>query len=246
VLLAASLAQALTESRWGNQNPLPPPPAAHDDFSLIKFYSEPNLFQNLRPNGSILILDQFEEVFQYHKHTVYFARFIDQLSEMINAPTPEVRVLFSIREEFLGELSVFDNKISDLFNNYYRLKNPSKRQAREIIAATVRSKGVEPSEKMDLLVQDLLSFTPKHRMRLTTYPVRCLRDSCEIMLCRLTYRLLAIEFGLDRHQRPERPPLFPAPTGRAMLLGSWSFIARRSSLLYRLCNKACFVTHWVF
>ena len=33
-----------------------------------------------------------------------------------------------MREEFLGELSVFDNRVPDLFNNYYRLKNPNRRQ----------------------------------------------------------------------------------------------------------------------
>jgi WD40 repeat protein len=162
--VAASLANALKESGWGSENAAAPQPAEDAAFSLLKFYSRPDLFPRAQPSGSILILDQFEEVFQYHKDAGYFALFIDQLSELINAPAPEVRVLFSMREEFLGELSVFDNRISDLFNNYYRLKNPNKRQARDIIAATVRSVGVKPSESLSVLVDDLLSVTPSRNI----------------------------------------------------------------------------------
>jgi len=179
--VAASLAKALKESGWGSENPGPPQPADDVAFSLLRFYSRPDLFPRAQPSGSILILDQFEEVFQYHKDASYFAVFIDQLSELINAPAPNVRVLFSMREEFLGELSVFDNKISDLFNNYYRLKNPTKRQARDIIAATVRSVDVEPSESLSVLVDDLLSVTPSRNILSqdaagTTAAARSLRD----------------------------------------------------------------------
>jgi WD40 repeat protein/tetratricopeptide (TPR) repeat protein len=157
----ASLAQALRESGWGSKDAATQEPSEAQHFSLLKFFSRPDLFKRPQPCGSILILDQFEEVFQYHKDTDYFVLFIDQLAELINAPAPEVRVLFSMREEFLGELSVFDNKIPDLFNNYYRLKNPSKRQARDIISATVRSVEVQPSESLSLLVGDLLSVSPR-------------------------------------------------------------------------------------
>ncbi len=179
--VAASLAKALKESGWGSEDPASPQPADDAAFSLLKFYSRPALFPRAQPSASILILDQFEEVFQYHKDAAYFAVFIGQLSELINAPAPEVRVLFSMREEFLGELSVFDNKISDLFNNYYRLKNPTKRQARDIIAATVRSVGVEPSESLSVLVDDLLSVTPSRNILSqdaagTTVATRSLRE----------------------------------------------------------------------
>src|ERR1700741_2323319 len=84
----------------------------------------------------LIILDQFEEIFQYHSRQKYFERFIDEIAEVINAPDCNARVLFSMREEFLGELSIFDNKIPDLFNNYYRLKCPTKVEAEEIIERT--------------------------------------------------------------------------------------------------------------
>ena len=87
-------------------------------------------------NRCLLILDQFEEVFQYHHAKSYFDFFIKQLAELINFKHCNVRVLFSMREEFLGELSIFDNKIPDLFSNYYRLKNPNKQEAKNIIENT--------------------------------------------------------------------------------------------------------------
>jgi WD40 repeat protein len=87
-------------------------------------------------NRCLLILDQFEEVFQHHRGKHNFDVFIKQLTQLINHKHFNVRVLFSMREEFLGELSIFDNKIPDLFSNYYRLKCPNKQEAKTIIAKT--------------------------------------------------------------------------------------------------------------
>lgn len=111
-------------------------------------------------NGTVLIMDQFEEVFQHHRETSGFTEFIRELAELILRSEPEVRVVFSMREEFLGELSVFDNKIPDLFANYYRLKSPTRRQAIEIIAETARSAGIRASASLGTLVDDLLAAAP--------------------------------------------------------------------------------------
>ena len=83
-----------------------------------------NCFALGRPNRCIVILDQLEELFQYHAWEDYFDEFISQICEVINANDLQVRVVFSMREEFLGELSVFDNRIPDLFNNSSPLEVP--------------------------------------------------------------------------------------------------------------------------
>lgn len=115
-------------------------------------------------SGTLLILDQFEEVFQNHRDTPEFDQFIENLCELINAENVEARVIFAMREEFLGELSAFDNKVPDLFGNYYRLKAPNRRQAREIIEATARSVGVGKSALLPELLNDLLrAATPGMR-----------------------------------------------------------------------------------
>jgi|GEM_PF-3423457 len=107
-------------------------------------------------NRCLIILDQFEEVFQHHANEKYFAKFIEELSELINFNECNARVMFSMREEFLGELSIFDNKIPDLFGNYYRLKCPNKQEAQEIIERTCSlvERPVDAS-KLEILVGEL-------------------------------------------------------------------------------------------
>lgn len=119
-------------------------------------------------NRCLLILDQFEEVFQHHRGKSYFDLFITQLTQLINYKHCNVRVLFSMREEFLGELSIFDNKMPDLFSNYYRLKNPSKQDARNIISRTCSLVDMPVDEKKlkrlvaDLTTIETISATPTH------------------------------------------------------------------------------------
>src|SRR5262249_4303419 len=106
----------------------------------------------------ILVLDQFEELFQHHRDTAGFDAFIENLTDLINADGVDVRVIFAMREEFLGELSVFDNRIPDLFNNYYRLRNPTARQARDIIALTAEAGGMACDRRgLSTLIDDLLT-----------------------------------------------------------------------------------------
>ena len=107
-------------------------------------------------NRCLLILDQFEEIFQYHSYEAYFRDFINEICEVINAEGLQSRIIFSMREEFLGELSVFDNRVPGLFNNYYRLKYPDKQEAEDIIVNTSGLVGVEVDEKnLSELVGDL-------------------------------------------------------------------------------------------
>ncbi len=121
--------------------------------------SPPTLAQSFAQRGAkptILILDHFEEVFHNHSWRSYFERFIDALCEVINQASLHVRVLFSMREEFLGELSAFDNRIPDLFNNYYRLKHPNEDDAKEIIRQTCALAGAQVNESgLKQLIDDL-------------------------------------------------------------------------------------------
>ncbi len=117
---------------------------------------DPARTYNPQDDRCILVLDQFEEVFQYHAYEDYFGKFVKDLCEIINNDDYQVRVVFSMREEFLGELSVFDNKIPDLFINYYRLRYPDKDEAEDIIRRTCQLSGVDPHEdKLLALVEDL-------------------------------------------------------------------------------------------
>lgn len=112
-----------------------------------------------QPRPCILILDQFEEVFQYHEYEDYFKNFILDLAAIINDDEYQVRIVFSMREEFLGELSAFDNHIPDLFNNYYRLRHPETDEAKHIIIKTCDLVEVNLHlDNLDNLVRDLSSI----------------------------------------------------------------------------------------
>jgi hypothetical protein len=102
----------------------------------------------------LLILDQFEEVFQYYRDTRPLALLVEELARVIGARDVDVRVVLSMREEFLGDLSAFDDPLPDLFNNYYRLKNPHWRVAGQIVRRTANPALCE-ERGLGLLLDDL-------------------------------------------------------------------------------------------
>jgi hypothetical protein len=109
-----------------------------------------------RSRGCLIVLDQFEEVFQHWRDSKALDDFAGEVARLVHAPGIEARVLLTMREEFLGELSLFDNLIPDLFNNCYRLKNATRGEAEEIITRTAALRGVECGSGLDPLVDDLV------------------------------------------------------------------------------------------
>ena len=141
--------------------------------SVFKKEARRELPSEVRKKGCMLILDQFEEVFQYHAYQDYFDDFLSDLCAVINDEEYQVRVVFSMREEFLGELSAFDNLIPDLFSNYYRLRYPKTEEAKHIITETCRWVNVEPHpENLDKLVKDLSTFETSNTAEAGAPPVR--------------------------------------------------------------------------
>jgi len=114
--------------------------------SLLQFFQR-------QPGQWIVILDQFEELFQNPDYYSGSLEFREQVAAVVNSSLP-VRVVFSMREEFLGNLSFFDNHIPDLFANYYRLKNPEPPAAEDIVRRTCAPVAVDDAG-LRQLVQDL-------------------------------------------------------------------------------------------
>ena len=104
----------------------------------------------------MLILDQFEELFQYHAHSGRLLPFVEQVARVVNAQRLPVSVVLSMREDFLAELNVFKGHIPGLFDNYYRLEQLSIEQAREAIEKPVAKLGVRYQDGLvDQLLRDL-------------------------------------------------------------------------------------------
>jgi hypothetical protein len=137
-------------SDWGSQEPL-----SLIDAAITGANSSHDSGAHRPTRGTVLILDQFEELFQSQLEVERFDQVIEGLAGLVNDADVNISVVFAMREEFLGELSAFDNKIPDVFANYYRLKNPTRKQAMEIIRATARSSGIPASKDLDRLLRDL-------------------------------------------------------------------------------------------
>jgi WD40 repeat protein len=154
--------------------------------------------------GCLLILDQFEEVFQQWRDSRSLDEFAREVARLAHAKALQARVLISMREEFLGELSIFDNLIPDLFNNCYRLKNATRAEAEDIISRTALTENVETGPGIEPLVDDLaraasdaVRETPPERSVNSRLPMPFLQIVC--------YRLWQQQMiGLDGSLRPGR------------------------------------------
>ena len=110
-------------------------------------------FFQRNPGQWIVVLDQFEELFQNPDYWTTSEALRAEIAAVVRSTLP-VRIVFSMREEFLGQLSFFDNQIPDVFRNYYRLKNPDTATAAEIILGICGKAAVDP-DGLALLVRDL-------------------------------------------------------------------------------------------
>jgi hypothetical protein len=105
----------------------------------------------------IVILDQFEEFFQYRRFQEDFLQFIEEFSQCIRDRKTPVVFLISMREDFALELNAFKNYLSTtLFENYFRLEKLEEGKAREAVCKPVENLGFEYQEELLTgLIKDL-------------------------------------------------------------------------------------------
>ena len=78
----------------------------------------------------LVVLDQFEEYFQYRTSSDTFQ---EQFAELVVRDDIRVNVLISIREDALSMLDLFQSSIPQLFDNYLRLEHLDRSSARQAI-----------------------------------------------------------------------------------------------------------------
>jgi len=84
----------------------------------------------------LIVLDQFEEYFQYHAEEgagEQLTGFAEELARIVNDPNLPVNVLLSIREDAWAKLDRFEGHIHLLFANYLRVDHLDLDAAREAI-----------------------------------------------------------------------------------------------------------------
>lgn len=79
-----------------------------------------------------IILDQFEEYFQYHPQESGEGTFADEFPRWVNRPSLSVNFLIAMRQDALAKLNRFQGRIINIFDNQLvlqRLDRPSARDA---------------------------------------------------------------------------------------------------------------------
>jgi len=107
----------------------------------------------------VLLLDQFEEFFNYQRFRSEFRPFIKELSAAILDHSLPVSFVFSMREDFALELNSFKDSLSGVFDNYFRLEKLTCEQAREAIEKPLEGTGycfAPQTENQEALLDQVL------------------------------------------------------------------------------------------
>jgi HEAT repeat protein len=141
--------------------------------SLKKFF---RLCATFASEPLVVILDQFEEFFQYRRYKENFITFIEEFSECVKDRETQVVFLISMREDFALELNALKNYLPTiLFENYFRLEKLTEAKAREAIAKPVAHFGFHYEEKLlDTLLKNLAEW--EEEARLGTSPAALGKD----------------------------------------------------------------------
>ena len=125
--LARAVRDAVAEATGDPDLPDPPPEQAFAD--QLAGWCE-------RVHSVLLILDQFEEYFQYQDEEGD-GGFADALAATLSDRGLPVNVLLSLREDALGRLDRFKGRIPGLYDNYVRLEHLDPEDARRAILEPV-------------------------------------------------------------------------------------------------------------
>lgn len=97
----------------------------------------------------VLVLDQLEELFiRFRDKPKVRAGFIAAVAELLTAGGPQLRVVFSLREDYLANLDDFRTLLPDLFANEYRLHPLSAFGTRQAISRALQVAGIEYEQRL--------------------------------------------------------------------------------------------------
>jgi hypothetical protein len=99
----------------------------------------------------LVILDQFEEYFLYHRDEDGPASFATEFPSAVDRADLPVSFLIAIREDGLARLDRFKGRVPNLFENYVRIRHLSASQAEAAI--------LEPLRRLNQLVPDQEPWT---------------------------------------------------------------------------------------
>ena len=106
----------------------------------------------------VIVLDQFEELFTlFRKKDQARNALIDDVADLIDDHKLRLRVVFSLREDYLAELDVFQRRLPHLLESRYRLGALTVFGAREAIVRPLKQKRIGYSQALVARLLDLLA-----------------------------------------------------------------------------------------
>ena len=105
----------------------------------------------------VIILDQFEEFFNYQRYSQYFRPFIQQLTQAILDYRTATVFVIAMREDFALELNAFKPELPTLlFENFYRLERLTIDNAKQAIVTPLARFGFRYEDGLlETLIKDL-------------------------------------------------------------------------------------------
>lgn len=97
----------------------------------------------------ILLLDQFEEFFNYQRFQKGFKTFVEELGAAVLDRSLPACFVFSMREDFALELNAFKPFLPGVFDSYFRLEKLTRDQARLAIEQPLKPIGWSFAPKRD-------------------------------------------------------------------------------------------------
>ncbi len=97
----------------------------------------------------VLVLDQFEEFFiRFRKNLAEYQDFIRAIETILKDNTLRVRVLFSLREDYLAQMEDFHGHLPGLFENDYRLMPLSAYGTRRAVSQPLINAQIKYEQKL--------------------------------------------------------------------------------------------------
>lgn len=186
----------------------------------------------------VVVLDQFEEFFRYHRASPAFPTYRNQLVELIVDRSVPLSLVLSMREDFALSLNAFKPEIPTvLFNNYYRLEKLPRSEAEDAIRRPADHVGYcyEPA----LLTQLIIDLAAREQSRGAP-----LSESAEYVEPPYLQIICSQLFELDRNdpQRMLRLSTYQRMAGARGLLSRYvgHVTAKLSSTRERRIASRCF------
>ncbi|MGH8476467.1 MAG: HEAT repeat domain-containing protein, partial [Methylococcales bacterium] len=112
----------------------------------------------------VILLDQFEEFFYYHRFSQQRDRFVEQLAAAVRDAETPAAFVFSMREDFAMELNAFKPHLRSVFDTVYRIEKLKPGAARLAIEKPAQNLGVTyQAELIERLLNDLGSRERENR-----------------------------------------------------------------------------------